>query len=327
MNVINFLKNDFNRILAKKEVIIVALVIVPIMIGIGVLFSGKMDINSHIALVSSSAKNIPKDNRIKIDVLSKKPGISQLLLAKYDAIVEEKNNGTYVVTAIKSKEDKKIIENFFREGKIIENKNGGEEKRGTGSRVLGFIVMIILMQGVALITLFPEDRNLKTFRRVLTSPASEGQYLLSQGIFTFLCIFIPTYLAIFITKVCFGVDIGYELGMLALLIGILTALSTSLALFIASVLDREISLAASGIYVITSILGGCFYSFTGDNKILDKICSIFPQKQYMSLIQGIENGKGMIDLKGQLIYVLIWIIGLWFLGSVITKNKMKNGIY
>jgi ABC-2 type transport system permease protein len=74
--------------------------------------------------------------------------------------------------------------------------------------------MIVLMQGVALMLLFPEDRTLKTIKRVLTSPVSEKQYLFAQGIFTFLCLYIPTYLAVLITKVCFSMDVGFSLGML-----------------------------------------------------------------------------------------------------------------
>jgi len=327
MSVINLLKNSFNRILAKKEIIIVAVVIVPLMIGIAILFSGKTETKEHIALISSHAQNIPKDARIKIDVMNKKPAISKLLLAKYAAIVEEKADGSYEVTAINNVDSKKIIENFFKDGKITESYESEGGKRGVGTKILGFLIMILLMQGVSLITLYPEDRALKTFRRILTSPVSEMQYIFAQGIFTFSFIFIPTYLAIVITKVCFGVEIGYGLLMLAILIGILTALSTALALFIASVLDRDISLAATAIYVITSILAGCFYSFTVSNKVLDTICNIFPQKAYMTLIQGIENGKGMLEFKDQLVYLLIWIVALWLLGSIITKSKMKKGIF
>lgn len=327
MNVINLLKNNLNRILTQKAIIIVAVVVVPIMIGVAVLFSGKTDMKAHIALVSNNPQNIPKNDRIQIDVMNKKPATSKLLLGKYAAIVKEKNNGTYDITTIKNKADKKVIENFFKLGKILESDQNKGAQRGTGTNILGFILMIILMQGVALITLYPEDRNLKTFRRILTAPVSEKQYIFAQGIFTFLCIYIPTYLAIAITKLCFGIAIGFSLEMLAILIGILSALSTALALFIASALESNISLVASAIYIITSILAGCFYSFSGDNKVLDTICNILPQKAYMTLSQGIENGNGILKFTGQLIYLLIWIVSLWLLGSLISKRRMKKGIY
>lgn len=327
MNIINLFKNNLNRTITQKVVIIVAFIVVPIFIGVAVLFSSKAQMKEHIALVTEYAHNIPQNNMVKIDVMKKKPAISKLLLGIYVGIVEEKSDGTYEVTTIKNKADKKAIENFFETGKIPKTDGGKTGKRGTGTNILGFIIMIILMQGIVLTNIYPQDRTLKTFRRVLTAPVSENLYLFVLGIFTFLCLYIPTYLAIVITKVCFGVEIGFDLSMLAILIGILSALGASLALFFSSVLEGEISLAATAVYVITCILAGCFYSFTGSNKVLDNICSILPQKAYMTLSQGIENGKGILEYKGQLIYLLVWIVALWSLGGIITKRKMKQGIY
>lgn len=327
MNVINLFKNNLYRIFNQKAIIIIAIVIVPIMIGVAVLFSQKADMKVNIALVSNHAQNIPQNEKIQINVMNEKPATSKLLLGKYAAIVEEKKDGIYEVTTIKNQADKKVIEDFFKDGKISKNNQSKDTKRGTGTNILGFILMIVFMQGIALISLYPEDRTLKTFRRVLTAPVGEKLYLFVQGLFTFSCLYIPTYLAVAITKLCFGIEIGFSLGMLAILIGILSALSTSLALFIASVLERNISLVASTIYVLTSVLAGCFYSFTEDNKVLDAICNILPQKAYMSLIQGIEKGNSILEFKGQLIYLLSWIVALWLLGSMITKRKMKQGIY
>jgi ABC-2 type transport system permease protein len=231
---------------------------------------------------------------------------------------------------LKNEKDKKVIEDFFKSGKIPESYKGEDQimaERGVGTNILGFILMILLMQGVALTIFFEEDRNIKTFRRILTAPVSEKKYLFAQGIFTFLCLYIPSYLAVTIISVCFGINIGFSFGMLAILMMILCALSTAFGLFMTAVLDREISLVASGISMITCVLAGCFISFTDNNKVLDAICSIFPQKSYITLIHGIEKGNGMLEFKGQLIYLLIWIVGLWFLGSIITKTKMKKGIY
>ncbi|MCD2345538.1 MULTISPECIES: hypothetical protein [Clostridium] len=86
-------------------------------------------------------------------------------------------------------------------------------------------------------------------------------------------------------------------------------------------------MAATGIYTITSILAGCFISFTGSNKILDTICNVIPQKAYMTMSQGIENGSSIFKFKGELIYLFVWIVALWFIGSFITNKKVKKGVY
>lgn len=327
MKIFNILKNDFYRIKDRKAVIVVAVVVIPIMICLGTIFSQKNNTNACIALVSNETVSIPKINQIKIDMVNKRPDLSDLALGKYAAIVERKTDGSYKVTTNKNEADKKVIENLFKTGKIIKPSGSKMSKRGVGTNIMGFIIMIVLMQGAALIILYPEDRRLKTFRRILTSPFSAGEYLFSQGLFTFLFLFIPTYIALVITKVLFHVNIGFSFGILAVMIGIMSILSTTLALLIASVLEREISLAASGIYTLTSILGGSFYSFTENSKILDSICSVLPQKIYLTLSQGLESGKSIINLKYQFVYITIWIIAPLILGSIVIKKKMKKGVY
>lgn len=161
----------------------------------------------------------------------------------------------------------------------------------------------------------------------MIAPVSEKEYLFSQGMFTFLCLFIPAYLAVTIITVCFKINIGFSFGMLALLIMLLCALATAFGLFMTAVFDSEISLVASGISMVTCVLGGCFISFTDNNKVLNAICSIFPQKAYITMIHGIEKGSGILEFKGKFIYLLIWIVGLWLFGSFITNRKMKKGIY
>ncbi|MCS4475220.1 ABC transporter permease [Clostridium botulinum] len=189
--------------------------------------------------------------------------------------------------------------------------------------------MIILIQSVGLMVMYPEDRDFKTFRRILISPVSEGKYLLAQGIFNFIIIYIPVFLAIVITKAVFNVDIGFSYDNLAILLSIITFLGTAFALFITSAIDDlESSLMLGSVIItLTSILSGSFYSFSDNNKILDIIINILPQKSYLTLVQGIENGKNILSYKLELSYIVILILVLFTLASLITKNSLKTGKY
>ncbi|MBK1812780.1 ABC transporter permease [Clostridium sp. YIM B02505] len=325
MNILNIFKNNLSRTLAQKATIIIALILIPIMIGAAVLFSEKVVIKGKIAYVSATNISIPKDNRVDIEILKEKPAVSSLLIGKYVAIVEKRNDD-YIVTTLKNQKDKRIIEAYFKTGKLPDN-NEDTSKKGEGTNILGFILMILLMQGVALITLYTEDRDKKTLRRILMSPANERIYLFTQELFTFSGIFIPSYLTLAVTKIVFKVDMGFSYGMLFILVAIISALSTSLALFIASVLGSDYSLASTGIYMLTSLVSGCYISFTDGNKFLDILCSALPQKAYMTMIQGIEKGKSLSQFTSQLIYLFIWIAAAYLLGSAINKRKIKQGIY
>lgn len=324
-------RNRWERMLTKKAVMIIALVIVPLMIGVAIFFSGDPVIKETIAFVTTNnhTNHVPSDPNFRIIQVQQKPKISDLVIGKYVAVVEKNNDNSYTVTTLKNEADKKVIEQLFKNGNLPASYKGEDKlwaERGVGTNILGFIVMLILIQGVALTTLYPEDRMIKTYRRILTSPFSAKKYLFVQTVFTFLCLYIPSYLAIVMTTTLFKVEIGFDFGMLALLLAIISILATAFAIFMASVMDRNINLATSGISIITCVLSGCFISFTS-NHIIETICLILPQKAFMTLIHGVEMGQNVWDFKNQLINLFIWSITLWLLGSVMTNSRTNKGIY
>ncbi|QAA32385.1 ABC transporter permease [Clostridium manihotivorum] len=327
MNILNIFKNNLYRTLSQKATIVMAFILIPLMTGMAVFFSEKTEIKGSIGYVCDNSVSIPRDPNINIEVLKEKPAFSSLLMGKYTAIVE-KSGDNYNVTTLKSNKDKELIEGFFKTGKVSDaNSNSDTVRKGIGTNILGYILMILLMQGIALINLYTEDRDKKTLRRILMSPANERVYLLTQGLFTFLSILIPSYLTLVITKLVFRVDINFSYGILFILVAIISALSTSLALLFASVLGTDYSLASTGIYVLTSLLAGCYVSLTGNNSVLSMLLGILPQKAYMTMIQGIENGKHIYQFSSQLLYLLVWIVGAYLLGSAVNRSKIKVGTY
>ncbi|MCY7900646.1 ABC transporter permease [Bacillus inaquosorum] len=328
---LSLFRNRWERILTKKAVIIIAVIIIPLMIGVAMMFSGKPVFKETIAFVTEQdeVQHMPSDSAFRVVTVHQKPNFSDLVLGKYAAIVE-KNQRHYKVTTLKSKADQKMIQQFFETGKMPGSYRGEDElrtERGTGTNILGFIVMLVLVQGVALAALYPEDRMLKTFRRILVSPVHVGKYLFVQFIFTFLCLYIPTYLAIVITHVLFHAEIGFRLDILAGLLCVLTVLATAFAIFMASVMDRNISLMTSGISVITCVLSGCFISFAPHHPLLNALCAILPQKAYMTFIHGVEMGHSMWEYKAQVVYILMWSAVFCFLGGFITRRRTNKGIY
>ncbi|HDX9579496.1 TPA: ABC transporter permease [Bacillus pseudomycoides] len=326
---INLFRNRLERMLTKKAVILVAVVIIPLMIGISIYFSGQTLLKDTIAFVTDDPQSIPSDPRINIVQVDETPPLSSLVLGHYNYLVEKKGS-SYKVTTLKTESDKKNIEQFVNTGRLPKSYQGEDQihaERGPGTNILGFISMLILMQGVALTTLYPEDRMLKTFRRILTSPVNAKKYMFVQSIFTFICLYIPSYLAIVITSLVTGVDIGYSFGMLAILLGILTLLATGFSIFMASIMEQNISLVTSGISIVTCLLGGCFIAFTSNNTIFDTFCNILPQKAFMTLIHGVELGQSILEFKGQLIYLFVWTVILWFIGVFVTNRRVHKGMY
>ncbi|QTD42078.1 ABC transporter permease [Sporosarcina sp. Te-1] len=322
---LTILRNRLLRVPDKLHIIIIAVVIIPLVIGAVIYFSGTIKSPYKIAFISNEDAPLVNNESIQIEQMNEQPALSTLVMGKYNAFVEATEDNKFTVTTYKDDSFKKTIESFFESGKLPVNHNAA--KRGIGTSILGVVLLIALMQGVALTTFYPDDRNKSTFKRMMMSPLTSRQYLVAQGMFTFSCLFVPTYFVILVMKVCFKTDVGFGLGTLAGLLIIATALATAFSLFMASVMNRNISLATSGISILTCLQAGCLFNYDSENKWLNAVTNILPQKPFMTLSQGIEGGQTFFDFPWQISYIVGWIIVLWLAASLITNKKVQNGIH
>lgn len=329
MNLLNIFKNNFYRLLAKKAIIITTIVFIPLMIVGGVYFNSKMEAKANIAVVTSNEKLNMSNKYMSMKVVEEKPSVSDLVLNKYDAIIEDNGKGDFKVATIKSNKLKNQIEGFLKNPNSVTKMSNSEDKRGVGTSIIGFLIMIVLILQINLMLFYPEDRDFGTFKRILISPVSGSKYLMSQGVFDFVVAFVPTYVSVIVVNAVFNVNIGFNYLQFAGLLALLMLLGTAFALFITSIIEDVDNAAMLGnaIILITSIISGTFYSFTDDNKILNTLVSIVPFKPYLTLVQGIENGKNLSNYYGQLIYVLAVILVMFILGTLITKRNLKTGRY
>lgn len=329
MNLFNIFKNNFYRLLGKKILIVDAIVFIPLMVMGGVYFNSKMETKANIAVVSANEKLNISNKYMNMKVMKEEPSMSDLVLNKYDAVVEDKGKGNIKIITIKSDKLKNKIESFLKNPSSAAKVSSSENKRGVGTSIIGFLIMIVLILQINFMLFYPEDRDFGTFKRILISPVSGRKYLISQGVFVFVVAFVPTYAAVIVVSAVFNVNIGFSYPQFAGLLALLLLIGTAFALFITSLMDDVDNAAMLGnaIIMIASILSGSFYSFTDDNKILDTLVSVIPFKSYLTLAQGIENGNKLTNYYGQLFYILAVILVLFSLGTFITKRNLKTGKY
>lgn len=185
--------------------------------------------------------------------------------------------------------------------------------------------MLMLMQGVALTTLYPEDRLKKTFYRIMCSSVSGARYLLAQFIFTFIALFVPTFIAICAFYVLLHINLEISLWIMGLLLMLLDLFATGFSLFICSILDRNTNLVATGISVVTCILAGCFIPFSVNNSIVSGLLNLIPQTKYMNIVHNIEFGTA-IDFSN-VAYILLFTFLLLVFGFMILQKRVQKGDY
>lgn len=70
------------------------------------------------------------------------------------------------------------------------------------------------------------------------------------------------------------------------------------------------NMTASPLIVLTSILGGTFYSYAHSNQIMNALINVLPQKNFIAFVNGMEKGCLDMHLYQQLGYCLILILVL-----------------
>ena len=324
------LKNNFERIKYHKAILLIACVIMPIFICAAVYISNHSTSKQIIAVLEGSVSADISCEQYAFTNVKEEPPLSAFVDGTYAAYAKREEDGTYSITTLKSQHDKQAIQILLTTGQLPTNYKGEDIKRserGVGTNILGFVTMLILMQGVALTTLYPEDRIKGTFRRILYSPCNENQYLTAQFIFTLICLFIPTFMAIVIIHGLLGVEIGFYMSEVAVLLLLLTVFATAFALFIATLFDRNTNLIATGISVVTCILAGCFVDISTSNPIFRIIFKIIPQTEFMELVHGIEFGGRYAQFKYDILYILLWSLFLVIVGIGIAKGRIEKGKY
>ena len=99
--ILTILKNNFFRSLARKNYIIIMLLITALSIFLAVYFTSKLEIKGNIAVVSNSGLLKINSKYFEEIDLDRAPPTSELVMNKYDAVVIDKGNGGYEIRTIK----------------------------------------------------------------------------------------------------------------------------------------------------------------------------------------------------------------------------------
>ncbi|EMS71725.1 ABC transporter permease [Ruminiclostridium cellobioparum] len=324
-NMFIILKNNFYRAVSRKNYFILMLCISIITITAAVFFTAKLEVKGNIAVVSDTGSLYLSSKLLHVEKVDRVPDRASLVMHKYDAAVIDRGDGEFEIQTIRSDDFKKKLEKIIKNQDLSSFKD--ENSRGVASNILGYMIMIVFIQGLLYMLMYSEDRENGTFKRIGVSPVPAGVYLAGHGIFNFLMVFLPTYLLIISVKIIFGINIGLSFIQYAGILGLLTFLATGFSLFISSLFKKADSsnMAGQSIAVLTSLLAGCFYSFDNGNEVMKKIISILPQKNLISLVQAIEHGKSFNALVPQLTYMIAFSAVLFVLAAAIVKINFKKG--
>lgn len=318
-------KNNCNRLWEEKMYLVISLILMICAISAAILLTARIETKGNLALVvpnqqvlSERESAVIANPYFNVTVLETAPETSALVQSRYDAVITIKADGNDVITTIKNPAFKTMVKTALANptGFAPDNRS----IRQTGTNILGFMMMFLLMQGVLYARFFAEDKEKHLIRRIAMSPLPFSRYLLGHGLFILLIIAVPSFLVLGVAALM-GIDIGFSLLVYAGLIGVLALLATAFALFLNSFFEvaDTANMLGSAIIVLTSILAGSFYSLSKEATLFDHLLHLLPQKDFINFVNALEKGSLSQSTFAQLVYVLA--ISAVFLAIAVANTR------
>ncbi|MGL5354353.1 MAG: ABC transporter permease [Clostridium sp.] len=320
-NIILVLKNNFKRLVKDKVFLFLGIIVLPIIVALGIYFSGNNEIKGKIAVVggnevieNSLTSALGENSNITFEFLEESPTKTDLIKGIYLAQVDFSMEEVEVV-AYGKPEVKETIESIITETPYT----GTKSEVTIEGKIIGFLVMFLLMGSTMLLENFLTDRESGVYVRVLNGGLSYFQYMIGQLLFI-VCTFIldAAVLTLLVIKL-FGVTLNISLLLFTMILILLGIFAATYGLFISTIIKNKVTvnIGSSVIVLVTSLLGGCLVNINDSNKIMEFIRNLIPQKRLINL----ANSFNYSDLVYILIVILLFILGSFILG----KRQYERG--
>jgi ABC-2 type transport system permease protein len=316
---IALLKNNGFRLIQKRQRLLLMLGIMVISIIIAIYMSGRENAPLHIGVIGDEHHELVSNQRITVSHLTEDPSMLQLLKGEYDAVItKEKNQLT--VASIKNEP----FENEIRQSLLNPNNTAlKQQTTSTGSRIIGFLLMFLLMSAIVNMYIFNEDKEKHLMERIVATPTFFWKLLLSYSLLTFGLLLFPTLAILAIAKTIFSVTIGFSFIQYLFLLCLISLVGTAYSLFIAAFISTsdQANMIGSMTVMLTTILSGSFFSFEGGNRWIDGLIKWLPQKNYLNIVELIESGGPLKNVYFELFYLLG--LTLLFFSLAVLKTKKE----
>lgn len=315
---LNIIRNDWYRMKEQKLYLAVAVGLTICSVLLAIVLTGRLEPKLHLAVVKGSL-TIPENKSIRITEVDEEPPVSSLIQGQFDGIVSWGMDKKMEIRTAKGSAFQKKIRT------LLEGRNQDplvqEPSRKIGTNITGYMLMFLLMQGVLYARLFAEDREKRQIERVVCSPIAFGSYLAGHGLFIWLLIFLPSFLAVWAARL-WGTDIGFTLWQYGVLIGLMSLLAVCFALCLNSFFHSvdTANMVGSCLVVLSSVLAGSFYDMAGSDGFLGKLLYLLPQKGWMLFVDDWEKKSLNVHSLSGLIYVIISSLLLLAIGVIKTRR-------
>ncbi|MED1740529.1 ABC transporter permease [Bacillus swezeyi] len=201
-----------------------------------------------------------------------------------------------------------------------------EKNKNMTDRTVGFLLMAMLFSAGSLTELLVKEKENRTYFRLLTTPITAKQYVLSNIAVSMLVITFQIFFTLVMMKYVFYIETGIPFWEMAaiLLIFALSAVGLALITVVFASSSKSAGALRNLIFMPTIMLSGCFWPIEIMPSFVQRIADFFPQKWVLETFAKLQEGQHLPSLYLN-IMVLFAFAACFFL-IVIYKFQRNNDV-
>lgn len=319
--------NEFIRNLKNKKKFLFNLIlpIVAVIFAVTINYiikpSIKIGVISNSEISRAFIEDCNKIEGVKALYDSNKTYNSDIILGKYDVIIDIKNdNEVKVISRDKKSKQyiKEIMEEYINCGDVNLFKEfleaSSKEQLSLEDRTICFMFIIICVMATLFCNNIVKDSKNGIIKRISISNYSIKKYLLGTFLFYFSYILVQCIVTTFIIKIL-PININMSFSKLILISLLMSIISSSIGYILVIICNNEIasSMIASSVTVILSLLGGAFLPISKMPDMLVKLSDLSTVKWLMNIN----------DLRSVIAIIILSII-LIIIATIIGNRRFRT---
>lgn len=209
---------------------------------------------------------------------------------------------------------------YFLDGMVTvsyKNIQGTSPRTGKTMQSLAFVVMFMMYLAIDSACLITEDKKLKTYERILTSPLSLKKYMAENALSFLIILLLQVVMLFSIMRLLFKMDFGPSIISMVIFTFIYSAAAMSLGMAIINLSKtfKQVASITSLIVVPMSMLGGCFWPRWIMPDMLQNLGNFVPITWALQGMEKILAGGNLLAVIQEIIILLLFSLVFSLVGS------------
>jgi len=205
-----------------------------------------------------------------------------------------------------------------------DRENNSKKSFATIYTAIGFLLMSMLLSAANLSEIIMKEKADWTYYRLLSTPVSAKDYMLSNVLMNLIVMLIQGMLTLTVLRLLFNIDFGVPFLDIAAVLAVFAFVSVGLSLVIVAFAGSRSSAGAlvNLIIIPTTLLSGSFWPVEIMPKVAQRIADFLPQRWALKTLTSMYDGNSAADLSMN--FLILFAFALTFFMIAAYKFNRNN---